>query len=127
SEQVSQYVGATLAQQMAQQEPQPKPDLLDVPFTHLGMDEIAQIRDEIRRLAARLRSRAALRQRRAKLGTLDPRRMMRANMRYDGVPLELKYRTHHVKPSLVLLCDVSTSMRYCAEFLLTLIYELQDQ
>lgn len=127
SEQVSQYVGATLAQQMAQQEPQPKPDLLDVPFTHLGMDEIAQIRDEIRRLAARLRSRAALRQRRAKLGTLDPRRMMRANMRYDSVPLELKYRTHHVKPSLVLICDVSTSMRYCAEFLLTLIYELQDQ
>jgi len=27
----------------------------------------------------------------------------------------------------VLICDVSTSVRYCAEFLLTLIYELQDQ
>jgi uncharacterized protein with von Willebrand factor type A (vWA) domain len=48
-------------------------------------------------------------------------------MRYAGVPLELKYRTRHVKPALVLICDISTSMRYCAEFLLTLIYELQDQ
>ncbi len=127
SEQVSQYVGASLAEQMATQEPQPKPDLLDVPFDRLSDSEVEQIRDEIRRLAARLRSRAALRQKKAKSGTLDTRRMMRANMKYDSVPLELKFKSHHVKPALVLICDVSTSMRYCAEFLLTLIYELQDQ
>lgn len=127
SEQISQYVGATLAQRMVEQEPQPKPDLLDVPFTRLSNSEVEQIRDEIRRLAAKLRSRAALRQKRAKTGTLDTRRMMRANMKYDNVPLELKYKSHHVKPSLVLICDVSTSMRYCSEFLLTLIYQLQDQ
>jgi uncharacterized protein len=127
SEQLNNYVGATLAQQMADQEPQPKPDLQDVPFTRLSDSDVEQIRDEIRRLAARLRSRAALRQKRAKTGTLDTRRMMRANMKYDSVPLELKYKSHHVKPALVLICDVSTSMRYCAEFLLTLIYELQDQ
>ncbi len=127
SEQVSQFVGASLAQQMADQEPQPKPDLLDVPFDRLSDSEVEQIRDEIRRLAAKLRSRAALRQKKAKSGTLDTRRMMRANMKYDSVPLELKFKSHHVKPALVLICDVSTSMRYCAEFLLTLIYELQDQ
>ncbi len=127
SEQISQFVGASLAEQMANREPKPKPDLMDVPFTRLTDSEVDQIREEIRRLAARLRSRAALRQRRARTGTLDPRRMMRANMRYDSVPLELKFRTKHVKPCLVLICDVSTSMRYCAEFLLTLIYELQDQ
>jgi uncharacterized protein with von Willebrand factor type A (vWA) domain len=127
SDQVNQYVGASLAQQMAEQEPQPKPDLQDVPFTRLSDSDVEQIRDEIRRLAARLRSRAALRQKKAKSGTLDTRRMMRANMKYDSVPLELKFKSHHVKPRLVLICDVSTSMRYCAEFLLTLIYELQDQ
>ncbi len=127
SEQVSQYVGTSLAEQMAQQEPQPKPDLMDVPFSRLTDEEVSNIRDEIRRLAARLRSRAALRQKHAKSGTLDPRKILRDNMRYDGVPLELKYRTRHVKPCLVLICDISTSMRYCAEFLLTLIYELQDQ
>ena len=127
SEQLSQYVGASLAQQMADAEPQPKPDLQDVPFTRLSDSDVEQIRDEIRRLAAKLRSRAALRQKKAKTGTLDTRRMMRANMKYDSVPLELKFKSHHVKPALVLICDVSTSMRYCAEFLLTLIYELQDQ
>lgn len=126
SEQISQYVGASLAEQMANQEPDPKPDLMDVPFTQLSQHEVDDIRDEIRRLAARLRSRASLRQKRANAGVLDPRRMMRQNMRYGGVPLELKFHTRHVKPKLVLICDVSTSMRYCAEFLLTLVYELQD-
>jgi hypothetical protein len=100
---------------------------MDVPFVRLSDEEVQAIRDEIRRLAARLRSRASLRQKRAREGSLDTRRIMRANMRYDGVPIELRYRTKHVKPALVLICDVSTSMRYCAEFLLTLIYELQDQ
>jgi uncharacterized protein with von Willebrand factor type A (vWA) domain len=127
SEQISNFVGATLAQQMAQQEPQPKPDLLDVPFSQLDSSEADAIRDEIRRLAARLRSRASMRQKRAKSGQLDPRRVMRANMRYGSVPIELRFRTRQVKPRLVLICDVSTSMRYCAEFLLTLIYELADQ
>jgi uncharacterized protein with von Willebrand factor type A (vWA) domain len=126
SEQISQYVGATLAEQMAQQEPQPKPDLLDVPFSQLGQSEVDAIRDEIRRLAARLRSRASLRQKRAHTGELDTRKVMRANMKYGGVPMELRFQTRQVKPRLVLICDVSTSMRYCAEFLLTLVYELQD-
>jgi uncharacterized protein with von Willebrand factor type A (vWA) domain len=127
SEQVSSYVGSSIAERMAEREPDPRPDLLDIPFTRLSDDEVNAIRDEIRRLAARLRSRAALRQRRRKTGKLDTRRTMRTNMRYGGVPLELRFENHHVKPQLVLICDVSTSMRYCAEFLLTLVYELQDQ
>jgi uncharacterized protein len=127
SEQISNYVGATMAEQMASEEPQPRPDLLDVPFNQLGHDEAQQIREEIRRLAARLRSRASLRQKKAKAGNPDPRRTMRANMRYGGTPIELRRRTRHVKPRLVIICDVSTSVRYCTEFLLTLVYELQDQ
>lgn len=127
SEQLSQYVGANLAEQMANQDPKPKPDLLDVPFENMSYHEADAIRDEIRRLAARLRSRASLRQKRARLGNPDPRKTMRANMRYGGVPLEIRHKTRHKKPALVLICDVSTSMRYCAEFLLTLVYELQDQ
>ncbi len=127
NDQLNAHVGQTIAENMADKEPDPKPDMLDVPFNRLGVDEIEEIRREIRRLAAKLRSRAALRQRRAKDGQIDTRRTMRANMKYMGVPLELKRRKRHVKPCLVLICDVSTSVRYCAEFLLTLIYELQDQ
>ncbi len=127
SEQISQYAGATLAQQMGQREPDPKPDLMDVPFQRLSDSDIDALRDQMRQLAARLRSRNALRQKRARTGNFDPRRTLRSNMRYGGVPIQLQHRNQHKKPSLVLICDLSTSMRYMVEFFLTLVYQLQDQ
>ena len=126
SEQISQYVGATLAEQMAQKEPEKKPDLLDIPFHRLSQHDIDNIRDEIRRLAAKLRSRASLRQRKKRTGQFDPRKTLRNNMKYGGVPIEMKFKKKHKKPKLVLICDLSTSMRYMVEFLMTLVYEMQD-
>ena len=127
SERISGYVGSSLAEQMAQQEPRERPDLLDVPLQGLNHGDIDDIRDEIRRLAARLRTRAALRQKRAKSGQFDPRRTIRGSMRYGGVPMQVQFRKKHKKPSLILICDLSASMRYAVEFLLTMVYELSDQ
>jgi uncharacterized protein with von Willebrand factor type A (vWA) domain len=127
SDQVSQYAGASLAERMAEKEPDPKPDLLDVDFHRLSQSDLDHLREEIRKLAARLRTRAAMRQKRSKTDHFDPRRTIRRNMRYEGVPIEMRFRKKQKKPSLVLICDLSTSMRYCVEFLLTLVYELQDQ
>ena len=127
SEQISQHVGATLAEQMAEREPRDRPDLLDVPLQRLSSADIDDIREEIRRLAARLRTRAALRQKRAKSGRFDPRKTIRKNMRYGGVPMDVQFRVRHKKPTLILICDLSTSMRYAVEFLLTMVYELSDQ
>ncbi len=127
ADQISQHVGQTLAERMAEQTPEARPDLSDQPFQHLSARDMDAIRDEIRKLAARLRSRASMRQRRANSGQFDPRRTIRANLRYGGVPIEMKTRTRHKKPSLVVICDVSTSMRPYVEFLLTLVYTLQDQ
>lgn len=127
SEQISQYAGATLAQQMGQKDPEPKPDLMDVPFQRLSDSDIETLRDQMRQLAARLRSRNALRQKRAKNGAFDPRRTIRNNMRYGGVPILLEHKNQQKKPSLILICDLSTSMRYMVEFFLTLVYQLHDQ
>ena len=104
SEQISQHVGATLAEQMAEREPRDRPDLLDVPMQRLSSADIDDIREEIRRLAARLRTRAALRQKRAKSGRFDPRKTIRKNMRYGGVPMEAQFRVRHKKPTLILIC-----------------------
>lgn len=126
SEQISQFVGASLAEQMAEKEPEKKPDLLDIPFHRLSQHDIDNIRDEIRRLAAKLRSRASLRQRKKRTGKFDPRKTLRNNMKYGGVPIEIKFKKKHKKPKLVLICDLSTSMRYMVEFLMTLVYSMQD-
>ncbi len=127
SEQLSKYVGASIAKNMAEEPPEEKPDLMNTPFQYLDSEDVDTLRDEVKRLAARLRSRASLRQKRAKTGKPDPKSTIRNNLRYGGIPLELKFKDRHLKPRLVLICDISTSMRYCAEFMLTLIYELQDQ
>ncbi len=130
-EQFNQYVGAQIAQN-ASKEPRDRqplrgPDLMHKPFNSLGEREISELRHQIRRLAARLRSRAALRQRRGKRGVLDTKRTIRMNLRHGTVPIDLKHKRRHLKPKLVLICDVSTSVRPVVEFMLRLVYELQDQ
>lgn len=126
AEQIAQYTGLNIAQNMAEKEPDPKQDVQDLNFQHLTPEEAELVRDEIRRLAARLRARASLRQKHTKDGDIDPKQTIRHNLRYGGVPLELKHRNHHVKPRVVAICDLSGSMRYMSEFSLTLTYMLQD-
>ncbi len=128
-EQVSQHVGSAIARNAAREPRQaiPADDLMQRPFQSLSEREAEELRKQVHRLAAQLRSRAALRQQRGKAGALDVKRTLRTNLKYGGVPLELKYRQRQLKPKLVLICDVSTSMRPVVEFMLRLIYELQDQ
>src|SRR5258707_11037301 len=127
AEQIQKYVGSSIARNMAEQ-PKPEPqDLMNTPFQYLSSEDADSLRSELKKLAAKLRSRSALRQKRAKAGNPDPKATIRSNLRYGGVPLEIQYRNKHLKPRLVLICDISTSMRYCSEFMLTLLYELQDQ
>ncbi len=130
SEQIGQQVGLDLARKRAEREGARlagSGGLLDRDLQDLGPLEVEQMRREVTRLVARLRSRAALRQKRAKTGQVDPRRTLRANLRYGGVPIAIQRRRRKLKPRLTLICDVSTSMRPVAEFMLRLIYELSDQ
>ncbi|MFQ5691578.1 MAG: VWA domain-containing protein, partial [Nitrospinota bacterium] len=128
AEQIRHYAGGSVARRAAEERRRDRgPDLMHRPFRRLTEEEADALRDEVRRLAARLRSRAALRHRRGRKGVLDPKATLRANLRNGGVPMELRWKRRRLKPKLVLLCDVSTSVRHCAEFMLRLIYELQDQ
>ncbi|MCS6845233.1 MAG: VWA domain-containing protein [Caldilineales bacterium] len=127
-EQVERFAGASIARNLADEgRPQAGPDLMHRPFRYLSDAEAEELRKQIRRLAALLRSRLALRHKRGKTGKLDAKATLRANQRFGGVPLDIRFKQRHLKPKLALICDVSTSMRHCAEFMLTLIYELQDQ
>ena len=101
-------------------------DLLDRPFGALSDRDMDRLRREVSRLANRLRSRIALRQKRAKSGQLDAKATIRANLKHGGVPMEIRHRDHRLKPKLVVICDISTSMRHCSELMLSLVYALQD-
>jgi uncharacterized protein with von Willebrand factor type A (vWA) domain len=128
AEQVAQRVGLQVARDRAEQAQELHgSDLMHKSFQSLTETEAEVLRTEVQRLVAQLRSRAALRRKRGKAGAFDPKGTVRANQRYGGVPFEMKYKKKKLKPSLLLICDVSTSMRPVAEFMLRLIYELQDQ
>jgi uncharacterized protein len=126
-EQLRQFAGQKIAQNMSEQRPEDALDgLMDRPFNALSDDDMHKLRKEVRKLAALLRSRVALRQKRAKTGQLDAKATIRANLRHGSVPFDIKHRDRKVKPKLVVICDISTSMRYCSELMLSLVYELQD-
>jgi uncharacterized protein with von Willebrand factor type A (vWA) domain len=129
AEQLAQEVGAGMQQRELQERNQrrQREDLLDRPFEHLGQLDADALRTTIARLAAQLRSRAALRQRRANKGALDAKNTIRANLRYHGVPMDVRHRKRHLKPKLTVICDLSTSMRPVVTFMLLLVYGLQDQ
>jgi hypothetical protein len=127
-EQLGQFAGQKIAENMSERPPEDNnvDQLMDRPFRALSDREMDLLRKEVRRLANRLRSRIALRQKRAKSGQLDAKATIRTNLKHGGVPIEIKHRDHRIKPKLVVICDISTSMRYCSELMLSLVYSLQD-
>jgi uncharacterized protein with von Willebrand factor type A (vWA) domain len=97
------------------------------PFASLSEAEIDDVRRAVRRFAERLRGGARVRARRALRGRIDPHRTLRKALRTGGVPFALaRKKKRRDRPRLVLLCDVSDSVRAAAAFLLEFTYVAQE-
>ena len=128
AEQIAQQIGLQIAQDRAERPDELHgSDLMHKPFDSLSSAEADMLRLEVKRLVAQLRSRAALRRKRGKEGKFDAKGTIRSNQRYGGVPLDIKFKKQKLKPSLVLICDVSRSMHSVLEFMLQMVYEMHDQ
>lgn len=89
--------------------------------------ERASLEDSIRRLIRSLHGAPRARRKLAARGTVDAARTMRANLRYDGVPFRpITVAKVTDRPSLLLLADVSLSVRTAARFTLQLVHGLQS-
>jgi uncharacterized protein with von Willebrand factor type A (vWA) domain len=96
--------------------------LLRLPFRDLTARDIAEARELVRELGARLRGRLARRERGAKRGRLDFRRTIRAALSTGGVPVRRRFRARRPgRPDLVALCDLSGSVAAASELLLGLV------
>jgi len=127
-DQLRQFAGQRLAENMSENTPEHNiNDLINRPFNSLSERDMAQLRKEVRRLANILRTRIALRQKKAKTGQINAKATIRANLKHGNVPIHLKFHGRSLKPKLIVICDVSTSMRYCSELMLSLLYTIQDQ
>jgi uncharacterized protein with von Willebrand factor type A (vWA) domain len=97
-----------------------------MPFITLDREEIEAVERAVVELAQRLIGRALVRARHAKQGPLDVRATLRKALATGGVPFQAKYRGKRPrKPKLVLLCDVSDSVRASARFMLLFVHAVQ--
>jgi uncharacterized protein with von Willebrand factor type A (vWA) domain len=97
------------------------------PFAALADAEIEEVRRAVRRFAERLRGGARVRARHARRGPIDPHGTLRRALRTGGVPFYLvRKRRREGRSKLVLLCDVSDSVRAAACFLLEFTYAAQE-
>lgn len=87
----------------------------------------AALEESLRRLLRGLHGAPRPRRRISARGTVDGRLTMRTNMRYDGVPFRpVTVSKAEDRPKLLVLCDVSLSVRMTAKFTLELVHSLQS-
>ncbi len=93
----------------------------------IAESERADLEDSLRRLARTLHGALTHRRRVAAAGRVDSGQTMRRNMRFDGVPfMPVTVRRADDRPRLVVLADVSLSVRATSRFTLNLVHGLQD-
>ncbi len=121
------HVSATLARRVSEPEAGARRRAEGVPFTSLTSAEIEEVRRAVRALAERLRGAERVRRRHAARGRIDPHRTLRQSLRTGGVPFSpARRRRRRDKPRLLVLCDVSDSVRAASLFMLEFAHAAQE-
>ena len=96
-------------------------------FSSFTREELEEMREAIDKLVRKLKNIVSRRFSVRNRGNLDVKKTLRASAKYNGVPLDIKYRRKTKRKSrIVTLCDVSGSVWAAARFMLNLLYSLQD-
>lgn len=96
-------------------------------FSSFTRAEIEEMRDAIDKLVRKLKNIVSRRYAIRNRGSIDVKKTLRASAKYNGVPVDIKYRRRAKRKSrIVTLCDVSGSVWAAARFMLNLLYALQD-
>jgi uncharacterized protein with von Willebrand factor type A (vWA) domain len=100
----------------------------DAEFLHASNLQIAEMRETLGPLTAKLATALAEKRKHKRRGSLDFRRTMRSSMTNGGVPLDLYFHDPKpTKPDLVVLADISGSVARFAAFTLQLLYALRGE
>jgi uncharacterized protein with von Willebrand factor type A (vWA) domain len=101
--------------------------LLHRNISSLTPDEVQRMRTVVRRLAERLKARLSRRRKVRRRGKLSVRRTLRKNLSTGGEPYQLVFRARRPeRPEIVVLCDVSDSVRNVSRLMLQFVYTLQE-
>ena len=96
-------------------------------FSSFTSEELEEMREAIDKLVRKLKNIVSRRYSVRSRGNLDVKKTLRASAKYNGVPLDIKYRHKTKRKSrIVTLCDVSGSVWAAARFMLNMLYSLQE-
>jgi len=110
-----------------QREDQRMNQIAEKSFYYLSEEELRKMQEAVQKLAQRLKNVIAIRRKRSKKGRFDIKRTLRNNLDCGGVPFKLRFeRRKKEKPQVVIMCDVSDSVRNASRFMLQFVYSLQD-
>lgn len=99
----------------------------DRAFHTLSRQEIEATGRAVRRLAEKLKARLVRRQRSRRKGALNPIRTLRKNLTSGGVPMVPVFRQRRpMRPEVIVLCDVSDSVRNASRMMLLFTHTLQS-
>jgi len=104
-------------------------DLYHLEIDKLHEIEVEQMQRFIAKLARKISSRYSLRHKRAKRGNIDLRRTIQyAFTTGGGIPMRLRYKKRIIsRPEIILICDVSESVANFSQFMLQLVYTIQNR
>ena len=99
----------------------------DKPLAQLTSQELVVVKGAVRALAEKLKTRLVRRQRSLKRGHLNTRRTLRRNLSAGGVPMVPVFRRRRPeRPDVIVLCDVSDSVRITSRMMLLFTWTLQS-
>lgn len=125
SELIRRYLERERAREGGAARPRARPS--GSPFPPYSDREVQELQQAVRRLARYFQGARSPRWAPARRGAVDASRTLRANLQHDGIPFHPVFvRRRRDRPRLVVLCDVSLSVRNAARFMLHLLYTLQN-
>lgn len=103
------------------------PGPTDKALSQLSGEELVVVTRAVRALAERLKTRLVRRERSRRRGQLNPRRTLRRNLSAGGIPMVPVFRARRpARPDVVVLCDVSDSVRATSRLMLLFTWTLQS-
>jgi uncharacterized protein with von Willebrand factor type A (vWA) domain len=98
-----------------------------ISFASLTPSEVEEVRELIERLVRKFKDTISRRYAKAKGGVLDVKRTLRRAAKYQGIPMEVFFRSRPPrKGKIITLCDLSGSVWSAARFMLNMLYSLQE-
>src|SRR5215471_3778292 len=101
--------------------------IFDRPLHQLSATEVERMKEAVRRLAEKLKTRLMRRQRSSRRGILHVRRTLRKNLTWGAIPIAPAFRKRRPeRPEVWVVCDVSDSVRDVSRMMLLFTYTLQN-